>query len=58
MENPNHSNERYMERDERKVKSDAFRSKEGYSQKNFERKLKDQMNGMPMPGHMKGKDCY
>jgi hypothetical protein len=53
MENPNHSNERYMEHDEHRIKKDAFERKEGYSQKRFETKLKDQMNGMPMPGHMK-----
>lgn len=57
MENPNHSNERYMERNEHEVKSAAFRSKEGYSEKNFSKKLKDQMNGMPMPRHMMKKDC-
>ena len=57
MENPNHSNARYMERPEGEIKAAAFRSKEGYSEKNFSKKLKDQMNGMPMPMHMRGKDC-
>jgi hypothetical protein len=56
MENPNHSNARYAERDEKGVKRAAFESKNGYSQKRFESKLKDQMGGMPMPRHMK-KDC-
>lgn len=56
MDNPNHSNERYQERDDMDVKRKAFESKEGYSEKRFSAKLKDQMNGMPMPGHMQ-KDC-
>jgi hypothetical protein len=56
MDNPNHSNERYRERDDMDVKRKAFESKEGYSEKRFSAKLKDQMNGMPMPGHMQ-KDC-
>lgn len=54
MHNPNHSNERYMERNENELKAAAFRSKEGYCQKDFSSKLKDQMNGMPMPRHMRG----
>ena len=58
MENPNHSNARYMKGSEAEVKSAAFRSKGGYSEKNYSKKLKDQMNGMPMPMHMRGKDCY
>lgn len=58
MENPNHSNARYMEHPEREMKRKAFDSKEGYS-KNYSVKEKDQMNGMPMPMHMKmmKKDC-
>ena len=57
MENPNHSNERYEERDHQEAKKKAFESKEGYSEKRFANKLKDQMNGMPMPMHRRGKDC-
>lgn len=56
MENPNHSNARYEEHDEREIKRAAFDRKEGYS-KNYAAKEKDQMNGMPMPEHMKNKDC-
>lgn len=58
MENPNHSNSRYEEHNEKEIKRKAFEGKEGYSQKKFEGKLKDQMNGMPLAAHMKGKDCY
>jgi hypothetical protein len=53
--NPNHSNARYAEHPEAEIKRRAFESKEGYSQKRFEAKLKDQMSGMPMPGHMRGR---
>lgn len=51
-DNPNHSNARYRERDENDVKRNAFHGKEGYSG-NYSKKEKDQMEGMPMPEHMK-----
>jgi len=38
---------------EHSIRKAAFESKHGYSQKRFEEKLKDQMNGMPMPMHMR-----
>lgn len=56
MENPNHSNARYMEHPENEIKRKAFESKEGYS-KGYRDKMKNKMNGMPMPSHMMKKDC-
>ena len=56
MMNPNWSNERYEEHPEKEMKRKAFESKEGYSNKNYSKKERDQMNGMPIPRHMK-KDC-
>lgn len=51
MENPNHSNARYMEKPEHEIKKKAFESKHGYSQKGFETKLKDQMDGACYPSN-------
>ncbi len=50
--NPNHSDARYRERNESEIKSAAFRSKEGYC-KDHSTKVKEEMNGMRMPEHMK-----
>lgn len=40
---------------EERVKKQAFENKNGYCQKRFEEKIKDQMSGMPMPDHMHGR---
>lgn len=41
------------ERANHEMKKRAFEGKEGYSHHRYEEKLKDQMNGMPMPEHMR-----
>ena len=56
MENPNHSNDRYRERDNREIKRSAFDKKEGYKS-NYSSKEKDMHGGMRMPAHMNKKDC-
>ena len=57
MDNPNHSNFRYREKDNAEINRKAFERKEGFSNRNHSAKVKDQMNGMPIPMHMRGKDC-
>lgn len=54
--NPNHSNARYMEYPEAQMKKSAFESKRGYSGSHKE-KERNVRGGMPMPSHMKDKDC-
>ncbi len=55
--NPNHSNERYMERSPSQIKSSAFSSKNGYAGNSYNYKMKDKLCGLPVPMHMRGKDC-
>ncbi len=58
MNNPNHSNERYKERNPSQIKSSAFTSKNGYAGNSYNYKMKDKLGGLPVPMHMKGKgDC-
>ena len=54
--NPNNSDARYAERPEREIKRAAFESKKGYSG-SHEEKMKDRLGNMPLPMHMRGKDC-
>lgn len=53
--NPNNSDARYAERPQMEIKRAAFESKRGYSGSHKE-KMRDSMNGMPRPSHMKN-DC-
>lgn len=50
--------EREMHRDNEEryhheMKKKAYEGKDGYSERRYEDKMKDQMNGMPMPDHMR-----
>ena len=57
MVNPNHSNARYMKGSNAQVKAAAFKSKNGYSGNGMNYKMKDKVDGLPVPSHMRGKDC-